>query len=160
MTAPLDHLKARADAYAAECGKRVRAGRLNNNMTQADLALATYAPHPATVTHWESGRQMPGPVRQFAIADALTLPMAVLWGHGGDADLALEAILAERGAPADVPGSLPAAVGVRLAALSAHYISTQCQHDKHGGHCHTECPECAAPCRCWCHLTMPQAGAA
>lgn len=159
MPAPLDQFKSRADAYAAHCGARVRAGRLNNNMTQADLALATYAPHPATIAHWESGRQMPGPTRQFAIAAALMLPMRALWGHEADADAILEAILAERGAPADMPASEQAGMRLRAAALAAHYVSTQCQHDKHGARCKVSCPECDAPCRCWCHLA-PQVGAA
>jgi transcriptional regulator with XRE-family HTH domain len=155
MTPSLDHYKARAEAFAARCGARVRAGRLNAALTQAELAARTFAPHPASISHWESGRFMPSVMRQFAIADALTLPMPVLWGHDPNADRALEAILSDRGAPVEDPGSLAADTSLRLAALATHYLSLECQHDKHGRKCRRTCPECSAPCRCWCHLSQP-----
>jgi transcriptional regulator with XRE-family HTH domain len=156
MNPSLDHYKARAETFAAQCGARVRAGRLNADLTQAQLAAATFAPHPASISHWESGRFMPSVMRQFAIADALVLPMAVLWGHDVNADRALEAILTDRGAPpTEDPGSLAADTNLRLAALATHYLSLECQHDKHGRRCRKTCPECSAPCRCWCHLSQP-----
>jgi transcriptional regulator with XRE-family HTH domain len=154
MTAPLDHYKSLAEAFAARCGARVRAGRLNADFTQADLAAATYSPNPASVSHWETGRFMPSVMRQFAIADALLVPMSVLWGHGAGHEQELEEILHGRGAPPAVPATAAAGSNVRLAAFGAHYVSIECQHDKHGRACERVCPECDAPCRCWCHLTQ------
>lgn len=158
MSASLDHYKARADAYAAQCGLRVRHGRLNAGMSQADLAVACFAPHPASISHWESGRFMPAVARQFAIADALALPMSVLWGHDSGTDVVLDAILADRGSPVAGTGSIEVGVNLRTAALATHYVSIECQHDHHGPRCRRGCPECSAPCRCWCHVSEISTG--
>jgi transcriptional regulator with XRE-family HTH domain len=155
MVAPLDHYKARADAYAVQCGQRIRAGRINAQLSQAELARACYASHAASVTHWEHGRSMPGVLRQLAIADALTLPISVLFGHEPAANVALEAILVDRGAPVGQGGNLELGLNLRAAAVAAHYVSVECQHDRHGRTCQRACPQCSAPCRCWCHLSQP-----
>lgn len=128
MPPSIDQYKARAEAFAARCGARVRVARLGAGLTQAQLAAATFAPNPASISHWESGRFMPSVMRQFAIADALTMPMSTLWGHRAPAE--------ER-------------------SLVTHYLSLECQHDHHGDDCRRACPECSAPCRCWCHLDQP-----
>jgi transcriptional regulator with XRE-family HTH domain len=147
----LDIFTERAEAYMRIIGARIRAGRLSQNMTQADLARACFAPHPSVITHWENGRAIPALPRQFAIADALVLPMPVLWGHNGQSDLALETILADRGAPASPTPTVQAGIRIRAAAVSVHYLSTDCIHDRHGERCKVACPRCGAACRCWCH---------
>lgn len=157
--ASLDQFTAQANEYMRRVGMRIRAGRLAQNLTQADLARACFAPSPTTIPHWEQGRAMPALPRQFAIADALELPMSVVWGHTDASDLVLENLLTARGAPASLTPTIQAGVRLRTAAVGSHYVSTECVHENHGDRCTMTCRFCDAVCRCWCHVIEPAASA-
>ena len=67
-----------ARSVPPEIGKRIRALREAQNLTQGALAAKTYVTQPA-VSQWEKGRTIPGLGAQFLLADVLHTTRSTLF---------------------------------------------------------------------------------
>ncbi|MGP4084194.1 helix-turn-helix transcriptional regulator [Streptomyces sp. KR55] len=74
---PLDPLPAWATARRREIGARIRAARMNANLTQAALAERIGRDH-RTIHRWEYATSIPNLEDLLLLADALDVPLADL----------------------------------------------------------------------------------